>query len=212
MKRRQSSGLEKKAIELSKMNLSCEMQFKFRVDKDRIFFSENASRFKQDTCTWRDEKAFPCYCTESFLKFETSLPDRKYLTRFSVKCLKCYDGGVSAIHLHCAFCDEVLTGKIAGPGGKISDHLVTIRHVYKQALALKDSLESGSALSINLFLVRDYIIKLKEWSEQVRYTKQASVQKAHLDEVIRNFQRNIQRLRLLQESEASLSLPSPLQH
>ena len=177
------------------MNLSHDIKFKFRADKDRIFFPDADDRFKRSRCTWRDDKTAPCYCAQAHLKFETSLPDRKYLTRFSVRCLECYESGISAVHLYCAYCDEILTGSIAGPGGKISDHLITIRHVYQQALALKESLESGSARSLSLPAAQDYIVKLEKWSERVRYPVRTSVKKFHLDQVLHDFHRHLEQLR-----------------
>ena len=44
------------------------------------------------------------------------------------------------MHLYCSYCDEILTGSIAGPGGEITDHLITIRHVFQEASALRDFL------------------------------------------------------------------------
>ena len=71
------------------------------------------------------------------LKFEAYLPERKFLTRYSVHCPSCTSGSESAVHLYCSYCDEILTGSIAGPGGKITDHLITIGHVDQEAIALR---------------------------------------------------------------------------
>ena len=192
-KRKHASNAERIAIELSKMNLSHEIQLRFRVENDRILFPTTESRFNRDRCTWKDDKKFPCYCTKAYLKFESCMPGRRYLTRFSVNCSECHHGGISAMHLYCAYCDEVLTGSIAGPGGKISDHLVTIRHVYQQALALRNSLENGSAGYITPSLARDYIARLEEWSEKVRYPMQTPVKRVHFEEVLHAFRQLLDR-------------------
>ena len=44
-----------------------------------------------------------------------------------VSCAKCFADGESVFHLHCSYCDEILTGSIAQPGGKVADHVITIR-------------------------------------------------------------------------------------
>ena len=192
-KRKCCSDAERMATELSKMKLSHEINCKFRVDQDRIFFPETECRFNHEHCTWRNSKTAPYYCSNAHLKFETTLPDRKYLTRFSVQCPECYDAGAAAVHLHCAYCDEIITGSIAEPGGKISDHLITIRHVYQQALALMESLESGSSKSISLAVARVYVIRLEEWSEQVRYPMRTAVKRIHVEQVLQAFRRHLAR-------------------
>ena len=46
-----------------------------------------------------------------------------------MSCPKCRAGGEPVFHLHCSYCDEILTGSIAQPGGKVADHVITIRCV-----------------------------------------------------------------------------------
>ena len=184
-KRKHGSDAERMALELSKINLIHNIQFKFSIDKDRIFFSDTACQSNQRQCTWRDEMAVPGYCAKVHLTFVTSLPYRRYLTRYSVWCPECYDSRLSAVHMYCAYCDEVLTGSIAAAGGKISDHLITVRHIYRQALALKDSMQIGSASSIGQSLAKDYITKLEQWSEKVRYPIRTAVKRIHFEQVLR---------------------------
>ena len=51
-----------------------------------------------------------------------------------VSCAKCFADGESVFHLHCSYCDEILTGSIAQPGGKVSDHVITIRFPFDTTL------------------------------------------------------------------------------
>ena len=95
-KRKHGSDAERMALELSKINLIHNIQFKFSIDKDRIFFSDTACQSNQRQCTWRDEMAVPGYCAKVHLTFVTSLPYRRYLTRYSVWCPECYDSRLSA--------------------------------------------------------------------------------------------------------------------
>jgi hypothetical protein len=184
-KRKVASDAERLAIELSRINISCGFKCSLQIDNTQVSFPESARQFQRSQCTWRDDRANPCYCEKARLKFEASLPDRGYLTRFSVQCLSCYNDKRSAVHLYCAYCDEVLTGSIAGPGGKVSDHLITIRHVYQQALVLKASLESGNCSSKTLSQAREYVAKLDDWSEKIRYPMRTNVKRIHLEEVLR---------------------------
>lgn len=193
-KRKAASDAERIAVELSKINFSVEFKCSMRVEKSQVYFPETARQFQRTQCTWRDNKSNPCYCEKAKLKFETSLPDRSYLTRFSVQCPSCYDEGDSAVHLYCAYCDEVLTGSIAGPGGKVSDHLITIRHVYQQAHVLKDSLKSGNQSSKTLSQARDFVTKLDEWSERIRYPMRTTVKRIHFEEVLKDLRQLLDRL------------------
>jgi hypothetical protein len=89
------------------------------------------------------------------------------------------------VHLYCSYCDEILTGSIAGPGGKITDHLITIRHVYQEAIALKNYFEQkGLSRGQELAQAREYVEKLEEWTETIRYQKN-SLSKTDFEEVLR---------------------------
>ena len=189
-KRKTASDTEKIALELSKIIFCNRVETIMEIERTYVHFHKSARHFQRGQCTWRDSKDNPCYCERSSLKFVTYLPDRNYLTRFSVRCQSCYDADTSAVHMYCAYCDEVLTGSIAGPGGKVSDHLTTTRHVYQQALALKDSLECGNADHMALSSAREFVAKLGEWSDKIRYAVRSSIKRGQLDEVLK-------RLRLL---------------
>jgi hypothetical protein len=190
-KRKQASDAEKMAVEISKMNFSHNMQCKLRVDKNKIEFTELARPVQTQKCTWKDAKINPRYCKNADLKFEAHLPDRKYLTRFSAQCSACYDEAVTAMHLYCAYCDEVLTGSIAGPGGKISDHLITIRHVYQQAVTLNSDLEHGGVHGQDMLLAREYVSKLEEWSERIRYPMRTTIKRIHFEEILGKLHQNL---------------------
>ena len=192
-KRKTASDAERMAVELSKINFCHEIKCSMKLEKTHLSFPESARQFQRSQCTWRGDKAKPCYCEKAELKFETSLPNRNYLTRFSVHCRSCYDEEVSAVHLYCAYCDEVLTGTIAGPGGKVSDHLITIRHVYQQALVLKESLESEEQSPTTLSQARHYIAKFEEWSNKVRYPLKTAVKQIHLEAVLGELRRLLAR-------------------
>jgi hypothetical protein len=190
-KRKQASDAEKMAVEISKMNFSHNIQCKLRVEKNKIEFSAMARPMQTQKCTWKDAKINPCYCKNADLKFEAYLPDRKYLTRFSAQCTDCYDGATTAVHLYCAYCDEVLTGTIAGPGGKIGDHLITIRHVYQQAVTLNSDLENGAAHEQDILLAQEYVSKLEEWSERIRYPMRTTIKRIHFEEILGKLRHNL---------------------
>jgi hypothetical protein len=193
-KRKTASDAEKVAVELSKINFSHEIKHNIKIEKSLVKFPETSRHFQRNQCTWRDSKSGPCYCEKAKLKFEASLPDRSYLTRFSVRCTCCYNDDESTMHLYCAYCDEVLTGTIAGPGGKVSDHLITIRHVYQQAQVLKGRLENGDQNMKLLAQARDYVSKFEEWSKRIRYPVKTTVQKSNIQEVLKDLQQILARL------------------
>jgi hypothetical protein len=179
-KRKQTSSAVRMAVEISKMSFSHaghEMRQRLRFEKNRVIFTELGGASPTRKCTWRDDKMNPCYCENAELTFEAYLPDRKYLVRFSVQCASCYDKDVTAVHLYCAYCNEVLTGSIAGPGGKISDHLITIRHVYQQAVSFITILENGLPRQQDIALAKDYISKLEEWSGTIRYRMAGAIKR-----------------------------------
>ncbi len=189
------------------MSFGHNVQCKLRVEKSKVVFMESARPLQTQRCTWRDDKVNPCYCKKADLKFEANLPDRKYLTRFSARCASCYDQEVVSVHLYCAFCDEVLTGSIAGPGGKISDHLITIRHVYQQAVGFNAMLEQGTPREQDVASAMDYVTKLDEWSGKIRYPMRTTIKRIHLDEIVRSLHENLVRLPPLRHAPTTHDLP-----
>jgi hypothetical protein len=186
-KRKRVSDAEKIAVGLSKLILKHVHPSKFRFENEKISFLESARPMFAESCTWRENRNCPCYCREAQLKFEAYLPERKFLTRYSVHCPTCYSCNDSAVHLYCSYCDEILTGSIAGPGGKITDHLITIRHVYQEALALRTFFEQrGISREQDRLQAHEYVAKLEEWSETIRYPMRNSVKRAHFEEVLRD--------------------------
>jgi hypothetical protein len=190
-KRRSTSDAEKLAVEMSKIYNSLDFHSsvgKEKHEKSKVRCLVSARHFQHGQCTWRDSKANPCYCDMAKLHFEAFLPDRMYLTRFSVRCPTCYAHDFSTLQLYCSYCDEVLSGTIAAPGGKVSDHLITIRHVYQQALAFKDSLASCD-VSVKMWAqARDYVSKFDEWSKLIRYPVRTSLNKTNIEAVLRELQ------------------------
>jgi hypothetical protein len=184
-KRRPMSNTERLAVEISKIHFSHEIKCSLKIEKLDISFSETSQHFQRNQCTWRDSRSGPCYCEKAKLKFESYLQDRCCLIRFSIRCPSCYDEGESAVHLYCAYCDEVLTGTIAGPGGKVSDHLITIRHIYRQAVVLKENLESRDNATKMLSQARDFVSKFEEWSKKARYSNRNSVKQYHSEAVLK---------------------------
>ncbi len=204
-KRKQVSEAEKLALELSKLTSKQVHQSKVKFENNQIVFLESSKSLFTNACTWKDDKLWPRYCKKAEFKFEAYLPDRKYLTRYSVNCSTCYEDGDSAVHLYCSYCDEILTGSIAGPGGKITDHLITIRHVYQEAIALSTYFEQkGWSREQEYQPAKEYVKKLEEWSETIRYPKN-SLKKTDFDDVIRSL-----RVQLSKASGQSVrNLPSP---
>lgn len=203
-KRKQVSEAEKLALELSKLTSKHVHQSKVKFENNQIIFLESSKTVFNDSCTWKDDKLWPRYCRKAEFKFEAYLPDRKYLTRYSVNCSTCYEDGEAAVHLYCSYCDEILTGSIAGPGGKITDHLITIRHVYQEATALKTYFEQkGLSREQDYQQAKDYVEKLEEWSETIRYQKN-SLKKTDFEELLRSL-----RLLLTKVSTLLLLLLNP---
>jgi hypothetical protein len=98
------------------------------------------------------------------------------------------------VHLYCSYCDEILTGSIAGPGGKISDHLITIRHVYQQAILLNAVLENGTPHQQDIALTKDYVSKLEEWSDTIRYRVECAIKRIHFEEVLERLHARLEQL------------------
>ncbi len=212
-KRKNASSAVKMAVEISKIifnHAGHEMQRKMLVEKDRVIFTELVSSQK---CTWRGDKMNPLYCKNAELKFEAYLPDRKYLVRFSARCPTCYDKDVTAVHLYCGYCNEVLTGSIAGPGGKISDHLITIRHVYQQAVLINTILENGASYGTPrqqevVSVAREYISKLEEWSDTIRYRTGGAIKRIHFEEVLERLNACLERLTALSHPVRCVPIPN----
>jgi hypothetical protein len=210
-KKKQGRDAEKMAVELSKMIFSNTTSIfsnaasrTTRVDKSVVTFS-NSARHIDRKCTWKENKSSPCYCKNADLKFEAHLPDRKYLTRYTVQCRECYGDVVCTTHLYCTYCDEVLTGSIAERGGKVRDHLITIRHVYQQALMAKRALEDRDARDQDFALARKYIKTLEQWSEKIRYQMRTSVKRIHFEEVLETLQRSMDRHEALPSQDDGVS-------
>jgi hypothetical protein len=99
--------------------------------------------------------------------------------------------------MYCSFCDEILKGSIAGPGGKITDHLVTIRHIYHEATALCNLLEKKATHLVSNHLddgkaeadpdlqkAQEYASKLNQWNEIVRFPNKNVISKAHIEDLL----------------------------
>jgi hypothetical protein len=178
------SDAERLALELSKLNPKHMHESKVKFEDTQIVFPENSKNVFANACTWKDDKVCPHYCPKAEFRFESYLPDRKFLTRYSVKCSTCYDQDTIAVHLYCSHCDEILTGSIAGPGGKIADHLITIRHVYQEAVSLRSYLDKhGLPQGMVLNQAGEYLKILEEWSETVRYQRN-SIKRPVFEEVL----------------------------
>ena len=185
-KRKQVSDAERVALELSKLTSRQSQQSMLRFEDKRIFFlNPNRRDGPAPKCSWRDPgRTWPWYCSHAEFSFEATLPDRFYLTRYSVVCETCYPGQRPAFHLYCACCDEILSGSIAGPGGKITDHVITIRHVVHEAAALRAAYEhAGPPGEEEAQRVREYVGKLEQWSKTIRFPKNARA-KLELDAAI----------------------------
>mmetsp|Transcript_3629 Transcript_3629/g.10704 ORF Transcript_3629/g.10704 Transcript_3629/m.10704 type:complete len:201 (+) Transcript_3629:66-668(+) len=134
-KRKCTSDAERIATNIARMMCCSTLPARFTLDGDQIVFLPSSGVELAGRCSWGDKSACPRYCKGAYLRFEASLPDRGFLARYSVSCTECYGPINSSIHLFCSCCNEILTGHIASPGGKVSDHLVTIRHLFHEAKA-----------------------------------------------------------------------------
>jgi hypothetical protein len=203
-KRKQVSDAEKVALELSKLTSRHAQQSMLRFEERKIYFlNPNRTLTFGASCTWKDSKRWPCYCKAAEFSFEATLPERCYLTRYSVACTNCWRDQKPAFHLYCACCDEILTGSIAGPGGKVTDHVITIRHVVKEALALQAYYErDGVPDEEDAQRVSSYLAKLEQWSNTIRFPKNSMV-KHELDGAIASLRF------LLAKVPDSLSTTSP---
>ena len=161
-------------------------QSKVKFERNRVSFGD--SKFKTESafeCCWSNQGQRPVYCCQAEFRFETCLPDREYLTRYSVSCSKCRPANEPVFHLHCSYCDEILTGSIASPGGKVKDHVVTIRHIVKEAMVQNKYFEQKSEVSCEEFQKACmYVSNLEEWASMIRF-KSSSEEKRELDEALR---------------------------
>ena len=145
----------------------------------------NNSVFTEICSYWADQGRQPTYCPNCAFRFEASLPDRNYLTRYSVCCRHCFPQGDHVFHLYCSYCDEILTGRIAAPGGKIADHVVTIRHVLKEARAQYKCLQREEAITMEEYLKsQEYTSKLELWASMTRIKKN-SEERIEFDNILR---------------------------
>ena len=192
-KRKKVSDAEKIALELFKITARQARQSKVKFEQNQIIFEDSKMReaVKGEMCCWANQGR-PVYCAEAEFRFETCLPDREYLTRYSVSCNKCRPGNSQAFHLYCSYCDEILTGSIAGPGGKIADHVVTIRHIVKEAVVQFQYLEKKDRLSSEEFQKAvAYVSKLEQWASTIRF-KRNSEEKREFEHVLRSLQLQLQ--------------------
>jgi hypothetical protein len=174
-KRKKVSDAERIALDLYRSTSKHARQSKVKVEKwtGRIIVEDSKlySNSKGVACTWANNGQ-PVYCPRAEFRFEASLPDREYLTRYSVSCSDCCPKHEHTFHLYCAYCDEILTGSIAGPGGKISDHVVTIRHITKEAEVQHNYFKSKAKLSYEEFhKAATYVSKLELWANTIRFKR-----------------------------------------
>ena len=136
-KRKKVSDAERIALDLYRSTSRPARLNKVKSEKTtgRIIVQDSKlhSNSTGETCTWANHGR-PVYCPRLKFHFATSLPGREYLTRYSVSCLDCCPNHEETFYLYCAYCDEIQVGSIAGPGGKVSDHVVTIRHIGPEPL------------------------------------------------------------------------------
>jgi hypothetical protein len=211
-KRKSVSQAERLAVDLSKLAPKHFYASTVNIQNKQISFPKSSRHVFADACNWKEDKLCPRYCRKAEFNFEANLSDRKVLTRYSVTCASCFGESCSAVHLYCAHCDDILTGSIAGPGGKTTDHLVTIKHVYLEAKAVNTYLEErGSALPIMLHCstqlqqVSEYVNKLDDWSETIRYPRK-SLKKSDFKELIDALRDRLPKV------SCSLRLPSDSLH
>jgi hypothetical protein len=198
-KRKKGSESEKIALGLSKHTCRCAQQRKVSFEQNKMKFDDqemNSIVFTDSCSNWSDQGRQPSYCPDAEFRFEATLPDRNYLTRYSVSCRSCYPEGENIFHLYCAYCDEILTGRIAAPGGKIADHVVTIRHVLKEARAQYKCLEREKVITMEEYLKsQEYISKLEVWASMTRI-KRNSDERIEFDEILRSMQTILREMRL----------------
>ena len=199
-KRKKVSDAEKIALQLCRNTSRCARQSKVKFDPStgRIIVGDSKlySHSVGEACTWANNGP-PVYCRQAEYRFAASLPDREYLTRYSVSCSSCCPNHDQVFHLYCSYCDEILTGSIAGPGGKISDHVVTIRHITKEAEVQHTYFRSKEKLSYEEFHnTATYVSKLRLWVNTIRF-KRNSEERRELERVLRALQGILREVRAL---------------
>ena len=197
-KRKKVSDAERIALELYRNTSRQARQCKVKLDTwaGRIIAEDSKlqNNYKGEACTWANNGR-PVYCPRAEFRFEASLPDREYLTRYSVSCSACCPKHDHTFHLYCAYCDEILTGSIAGPGGKISDHVVTIRHITKEAEVQHNYFKSKGKLSYEEFNeAATYVSKLELWANTIRF-KRNSEERRELERVLHALQITLHKVR-----------------
>jgi hypothetical protein len=197
-KRKRVSEAERIAVELFKVTFKQTRQSKLKFDQNMLVFQNSllGDSIKGEECCWALNHGChgrPRYCPQAEFHFETCLPDREYLTRYSVYCAKCQPLlRTPSFQLYCSYCDEVLTGSIAGPGGKIADHVVTIRHILSEAIVQYNYFQNKERISAEeLHNANLYVSKLELWASAIRF-KRNSIEKAEFDKVLRLLQLQLQ--------------------
>lgn len=195
-RRKKVSEAEKIALDLFKLTsrwarLFSQSRIKFEKNKIRFEDSTIGDSLKGMACCWTNE-GHPIYCANAEFRFKTCLPEREYLTRYSVFCNHCRPAGVQAFHLYCSYCDEILKGSIAGPGGKIADHIITIRHIVKEASFQNQYFASKGRLPPDEYQQGvAYVAKLEQWASAIRF-KRNFEDKVEFQQVLRSIQQHIQ--------------------
>mmetsp|Transcript_3624 Transcript_3624/g.10688 ORF Transcript_3624/g.10688 Transcript_3624/m.10688 type:complete len:486 (+) Transcript_3624:260-1717(+) len=206
-KRKCTSDAERIATGISKMMCGKMLPARFTLQGERLAFLPSSGVQLSSKCCWNDKVACPRYCKNAVLRFETSLPDRSFLARYSVSCSKCYEPTESARHLFCSFCNEILTGHIASPGGKVSDHLVTIRHLFNEANALSEYLQCNATRVpsdlINSDQLAQYISNLEEWAQTIRFPSKGPAKREDFGLLIGQLTRHLETLRTLSSPNSS---------
>mmetsp|Transcript_993 Transcript_993/g.2509 ORF Transcript_993/g.2509 Transcript_993/m.2509 type:complete len:323 (-) Transcript_993:379-1347(-) len=201
-KRQCASDAEKIAVDITKIFCANTLPTRFTLDSEnRITFLPSSGVETAERCTWREKGLYPRYCKCACLRFETCMPDRSFLARYSVKCARCDGQSESVRHLFCSFCNEILTGHIAGPGGKISDHLVTIRHLFHEAMAMSSYVRVNSSCEpadrdarLNVQQIADYISNLDEWAKTIRFPSKSSAKRQDFELIVRQMTGDLSRL------------------
>eukprot|EP00292_Cryptomonas_paramecium_P011531 CAMPEP_0113676734 /NCGR_PEP_ID=MMETSP0038_2-20120614/8826_1 /TAXON_ID=2898 /ORGANISM="Cryptomonas paramecium" /LENGTH=316 /DNA_ID=CAMNT_0000593833 /DNA_START=57 /DNA_END=1004 /DNA_ORIENTATION=- /assembly_acc=CAM_ASM_000170 len=177
-KRKRVSEAEEVAFEMAKISWRTEHKNRFVVKDLKICFDEGNAFAHSSCCSWKDRRTPITYCESARLRFESHLPKRAYLTRFVASCPDCYPSSDPEFHLYCSFCNEVVCGATAGPGGKITDHLITIRHIYHEAAAVCAALTQttdADEAGFNPRAARDYLRLLRAWARKIRFPPRCPV-------------------------------------
>jgi len=200
-KRKCVSDAERLATNISKMSCCAPLPTRFTLQGNKLKFLPCAGITPVERCTWADKGACPRYCKNASLTFETLLPDRGFLARYSVRCVECYGPAESARQIFCSHCNEILAGHMASPGAKVSDHLVTIRHLFHEAEALASCLrrnahgEAGDRdTDLDLDQIGRYLGELEEWSRTIRIPTKSAVKRGDFESLVRMMSMDLARL------------------